>query len=304
MRKVNLIVILSVLFLTSCGQKERSAEEIGQNDRDSLLELPLPSIPENIDSTQIARYLLEHFWDALDFADTLRTRNRDFMEQNFANFSQLLILADDSTAERTGIRTLMKKAEADTLTYKTISEIAYHYLYDPNSPLLDEESYIPFMEIFKDSQFLGEAERERNRFLLQGAMKNRPGMRAADFKYTDRAGRAGTLYKTPVEGDLMVIFYDPDCDNCKEIMDKLAHNPSLSEMINQGKLTLLAVYSGENKDLWEKTAPELPKEWIVGYNDGSIEDNEDYLFRASPTIYLLDSEKNVLVKDLPSAQIF
>lgn len=301
--KVSSVFIIFLFILISCGSKENSSQENNQSNQDLLFELPIPSIPEDLDSADIAGFFLEHFWDGLDFTDTLLTHNRDFLEQNFANFSQALIISNDSSARRKGAATLMKKAEADSVVYKMLSEIAYHYLYDPNSPMLDEESFIPFMEIFKDSELLNEAERERNRFLLQNALKNRPGMRAADFTYVTSDGKTTSLYKTPVKRNLLVIFYDPDCDNCKEIIGKLAESPGLREMINQGDISLLAIYSGENKKLWDETAPSLPKEWTVGYNSGSIEDNDDYFFRASPTIYLLDNNKNVLVKDLSPSRL-
>lgn len=303
MLKISPVLIISFLLLISCGSKEKSSQDNDQSNQDLLFELPMPSIPEDLDSADIAGYLLEHFWDGLDFTDTLLTHNRDFLEQNFANFSQLLIISNDSTARRNGAITLMKKAEVDTIAYKTFSEIAYHYLYNPNSPMLDEDSFIPFLEIFQDSEFLNEPERERNRFLLQNALKNRPGMRAADFPYVTSNGKTTTLYKTPVKGNLLLIFYDPDCENCKEIMENMAKNPVLAEMINQGEISLLAIYSGENKKLWYETAPSLPKEWTVGYNAGTIEEEDDYFFRASPTIYLLDDNKNVLVKDLSPSRL-
>ena len=303
MLKISPVLIISFLLLISCSSKEKSSQDNNQSNQDLLFELPMPSIPKDLDSANIAGYLLQHFWDGLDFTDTLLTHNRDFLEQNFANFSQLLIISNDSTARRNGALTLMKKAEVDTIAYKTFSEIAYHYLYDPNSPMLDEDSFIPFLEIFQDSEFLNEPERERNRFLLQNALKNRPGMRAADFPYVTSNGKTTTLYKTPVKGNLLLIFYDPDCENCKEIMENMAKSPVLAEMINQGEISLLAIYSGENKKLWYETAPSLPKEWTVGYNAGTIEEDDDYFFRASPTIYLLDDNKNVLVKDLSPSRL-
>ena len=303
MLRVSSAVVISLLLLISCGSKAKSSQGNSPDNQDLLLELPLPQVPENLDSAKIAGYLLTHFWDGLDFTDTIRTYNRAFMEQNFANFAHLLIVANDSVARKEGAKTLMEKAEADPETYRLVSEIAYHYLYDPNSPMLHEDSYIPFMEIFQDSEFIDEAERERNSFLLKGALKNRQGMMAADFPYVTRDGRATTLYKTPVKGNLLLIFYEPDCENCKEIIGALADNRNLSEMIAHGEMTLLAIYCGENKELWDETASSLPEQWTVGYNAGTIEDNDDYLFRASPTIYLLDEKKTVLVKDLPAARL-
>ena len=40
-------------------------------------------------SEERAEYIISRFWDGMDFADTLRSRDRQFMEQNFVNFLSL-----------------------------------------------------------------------------------------------------------------------------------------------------------------------------------------------------------------------
>ena len=58
---------------------------------DSLsAELPLPAIPDSLRTPRKrAAYLLAHFWDSMSFADTLRSRNPGFMEQNLVNYLSL-----------------------------------------------------------------------------------------------------------------------------------------------------------------------------------------------------------------------
>ena len=54
-------------------------------------ELPLPAVPDTIRQPQErAAYVMQHFWDALDFSDTLRSCSRPFMEQQVVNFLSLL----------------------------------------------------------------------------------------------------------------------------------------------------------------------------------------------------------------------
>lgn len=53
-------------------------------------ELPLPEVPALLTAPEErAAYVLEHFWDGMDFRDTLRSRDRLFMEQCFVNFLSL-----------------------------------------------------------------------------------------------------------------------------------------------------------------------------------------------------------------------
>ena len=241
--------------------------------------------------------LITNYWNEIDFNSSVM-RDSDFIEQKFANFTQALILINDSAIRKEAAHNLMKKAETDTAIYRNFANLAYHYLYDPNSPFLDEESYIPFLEIFSESGFIDEAQRGRNKFLLEAALKNRPGNLAADFPYITREGENKTLYTTPVKGELLLIFYDPDCENCKKIISFLMEDSHLNEMISKNELTVLAIYSGEEKELWMETAHTLPSSWIVGYDPGVIDEEDSYYFRATPTLYLLDKEKKVIVKDL------
>ena len=52
---------------------------------------PFPAIPELLTSPDERRdYLLTHYWEQFDFADTTLVNNRDVTEQGFVNFIALL----------------------------------------------------------------------------------------------------------------------------------------------------------------------------------------------------------------------
>ena len=67
---------------------------------------------------------------------------------------------------------------------------------------------------------------------------------------------------------------------------------------------MLAVYSGDDRDLWERDAAVLPAEWTVGYESGWLQDTGAYVLRAMPTLYLLDRNKQVILKDVQPHQLF
>ncbi|MCH5310831.1 MAG: DUF5106 domain-containing protein [Prevotella sp.] len=271
---------------------------------DSIPELPLPKVPATLREPSVrATYIIEHFWDEMDFRDTLRSHNREFMEQNFSNFMSVFPYADEQ-AQRTAIATLLHKAEADNSAYIVLRDIAEKYLYEPNSPMLSEEYYILFLEHFVQSPILGTTTTNRLRWQLEAARKNRPGMTAADFVYTTRNGNKTTLHKTASEGEILLIFYDPDCEHCKEIMGELQTDKTLADMVASGRIKVLAINSGDDYNLWKSTADSLPANWIVGYESGELQENGSYVLRAMPTLYLLDSNKKVVLKDVPPAQLF
>lgn len=285
----------------SCPQPEIQAQSVAAPD--STLELPLPSVPTTLKTpTERANYIINHIWDAMDFRDTLRSHNQAFMEQNFSNFISLFPYAEEQP-QRAAVAALLDKAEADSAAYVLLKNIAEKYLYELSSPMYSEDYYIIFLERYANSVILGEHGTLRPRRQLDAARKNRPGTTAADFTYTTRHGDSTTLYQTTAKGDLLLMFYDPDCEHCKEVMGELQANETLSNAIALGKITVLAIYSGDDRDLWKRTASSLPANWTVGYETGTLQENGSYVLRAMPTLYWLDSNKKVLLKDVPPMQL-
>ena len=257
---------------------------------------------DNLSKEENGPSFLIHFWDSIEIGDT-SALSRDKIESNFADYAVILANVPDSAARQESVNRFLKKAEKDTLTYRMIADIAARYLYNPNSPMFDEESYIPFLRTLKDSPLIDEAQRMRYDFLLDGALKNRPGMKAADFSFTTREGDNLNLHDIKSRNEIMLIFYDPDCDHCQEVIEFLADDEELTDLTKKGEVTVLAIYSGEDRELWQQSAFLLPEEWIVGYDSGSIEDEELYLLPAMPTIYILDADKKVLIKELPLSRL-
>lgn len=109
-------------------------------------DLPLPAIPASLRTPhERASYLLAHFWDGMSFADTLRSRNPGFMEQNLVNYLSLFPHAPAEARTR-AVHLLMQRAEADKPAYLLLAELAEKYLYATGSPMQSEEHFIPFLE--------------------------------------------------------------------------------------------------------------------------------------------------------------
>ena len=56
--------------------------------------------------------------------------------------------------------------------------------------------------------------------------------------------------------------------------------------------------------MWKAMQANLPKQWVVGYDaDGSIYGKELYDILAFPTMFLLDEQKQVLLKDASPEEV-
>ncbi len=260
-RRYTLCIVLpiAVFCLFSCGTRGRGAEKSDRND-----------------------------------APTGRAES--VAPRDYADF--VMTLADASPEEVSrGMDSLIASAAEDSAALGRMAEIMERYLDDPNSPLRDEALYIAFLETMSRQSSLGEAERLRVADKLETAKKNRPGMVATDFSYIDRDGRRRTLLATAAGRPLLLLFYDPECGHCSEILEEVSQSDVINDRVEHRALAVLAVYTEGNRELWERTKTSMPRQWIVGCDADSIVDRELYSIPAMPVIYLLDRDKTVVLKD-------
>jgi thioredoxin-related protein len=243
-----------------------------------------------------ANYLAEHYWDKFDFRDTTFCNKPDITEQAYANYLDMLRYVDLASAQQS-VSALMKSAEVDTTMFGYFVSLADKYLYDPNSPFRNDELLIPALEAMIASPLLDEAEKIRPQSQLDMAQKNRIGQKANDFRYTLHDGRSGRMYS--IEADYLLIFINnPDCPACKEIREQICASPMLSEMIERGVMKVLAIYPDEDITAWLNYRHNIPASWINSYDKQlRMRDEEIYDLKAIPSLYLLDAEKRVMLKD-------
>ena len=265
----------------------------------------LPAIPDSLAGPEKrAQWLALHFWDNFNLQAISHEKDSAKLEKAFADFASVLRNVTDTLTLSAAAGSLLSNIEDYPQVYSQIETYAHFYLYSDDSPFgVNEEAFIPFMKAFATSPNVNEAQRYRYDFLLSCAMKNRPGSQAADFSFITREGEATSLLEFNNTGDIILIFYDPDCDTCLGVMNKLAADSELLQMASAGDITVLAIYAGTERNLWLRSAYDFPEEWIVGFDNGAIEETESFDFRMSPTIYLLDAEKKVIVKDLPAEEL-
>ena len=85
---------------------------------------------------------------------------------------------------------------------------------------------------------------------------------------------------------------------CKQITEELTSSPMINELTELGLLEIMALYPDEDIEAWRAYLPNMPSSWINAYDPGMIISQDRlYSLKAIPSLYLLDKEKRVLIKD-------
>lgn len=303
MNRYGLLIGL-ILLLASCRAKPGKAEARELEPTDSTVVqaqvFPFPEIPATLTEPEARKaYLLTHYWEQFDFADTTLVNNRDVTEQGFVNF--IALLADGTTPEeltRESLENWCAGFVGKDHARKVLTQTADDYLFNPNSPFYNEGLYGMYLEVLLGKLPQTDAMRSTYRFKLELVKRNNVGDKATDFTYYQPDGTRRTLATTPVKNDrLLLMFYDPECESCHEVLLQMAADTALAEAVRAGKLSVLAVYTEGNDEAWRKALPDMPKGWTVGTDHEAVKTGALYDLKAMPSLYLLDGQKTVLLKD-------
>lgn len=303
MKKTFALPLLTALALTisACGGRAPKALPPATS-------FPYPEPPAMVtDPTQRASYAVLHFWDK--YFEAPSRYSEGLTEQAFANYVTLLQMAPLASAARAQ-DTLLSRAERSEAARDTASRMLERilmleekYLYDVNSPFRNEEFYLPVLRHILAWPDIQPETRARAQHDLPLFSLNRLGEVAADFTYTLRNGRTGTLHS--IQADRILMFFsNPGCENCKEIIEALSNSMAVQAQLQDGTLKVLNVYPDEDLSEWFAYMSHYPKSWINAFDaECIIRGDTIYYLRAIPSLYLLDAEKRVICKDAPLEEI-
>lgn len=262
---------------------------------------PYPAIPDTLRSVeQRAGYLSEHYWDNYNFADTLLLKSKEVTEQGFVNFIDILnrfnldyaskgvahkdiaqkdITRKDITRKgiaqkditQKGIACFTRKAFSNAAAKERFENLIEHYFEDQLSPVRNDRVYLIFLEEMKNSPCFDETEKKRIAFKIKTTNKNLPGDIAINFKFKDESGKEHQLsdYK---DQKIILYFYDPDCENCHKV------SAWLKQQTIPADIKVLKMIADNH----------------ISYI---------YSLKNMPTIFLLDKENKVILKDCTAQEL-
>lgn len=290
-----LIVPVAVLVAVAGGTAVSAA---GDGDR----ELALPVVPDSLrEPAERADYVLMHFWDAMEWGDTTLAGDEKWMEQTFVNFASVMPYASSLFAVEEAFDNMFGRARDNQAAYRLLLNFADRYLYEPESPMYDETLYLCALDVVLRDAFLDPVLLSRYSYQHDEAMKNRPGQPAADFTLVDVASGERSTLRNEVNGsgETLVVFYDPECDHCIDVIKSLDRSSSVRSRIESGSLKVVAVYFEGEEAMLDDVKGLVAAGWTSVYTPGNpVEEEELYAIRRLPTLYLLSSDATVKAKDV------
>lgn len=302
LKRICLSFVCVIVFAVFCsfqrsGDLNNRSSEVAQEET-----FPYPVIPSLItDPEGRAAYLLTHYWERVDF-NRHRLSDKDaMMEQGFVDFLSVFPHVEASVLPQ-AIRNLLKLAMTDNAKVQPLVDLVENYLYHPNSPMLNEEYYGLFIQELLTSSRLSLETREKLKFQLNAVNKNRVGSQVSDFSFLDASHRTERLY-TIKASQILLFFYDADCEECKYVLSQMKKNTYLKNEVSSNRLKVVTVCVEGGLRRWMKTIDTFPQAWVKGCVEDFSSLLNGFVFRAMPTIYLLDKNKKVILKDVPWVQL-
>lgn len=303
------MVSLAFLLLAGCGagrrraaaaEEQQTPQQGTEQPVTSAKQFPYIDVPMYIEAPeQRLEYIVEHYWDKFDFSDSTYVES-EALERAYGEYAGILSNYPDMGEARRAIGRVMTGAEKYPAMYDRLWDLADKYFYNANSPVRNDEVYIGVLESVIANPAVDDLLKIAPKEKLAIASMNRPGTKANNFTYATSNGKRGTLHGIDAAYTL-IFFYNLGCPSCKAMREdliRMLQETGLAEYVGTESLRIIAMYPDSQLEEWEKYLNDLPSDWINGYDptaDHAI--NRLYDMKAIPSLYLLDKDKKVMLKD-------
>jgi len=281
------LIIMSLFICMSLNAQSY----LDQNFR-PLIFLPLDQMPEDVRST----YLAEHFWRGFPFYDTV-ILNEDRFRGSIRHYLQAIRFANLQDIQKSLVNTIIK---ADTIEdmYRHFIEAFDFHLNDALSPMREMQWIEPVWHQMLKSRWTTFSDSARINFFLRMAAKNPVGGKATDLEFITIQGQRGRL--SEIEADLLLVyFYIPGCPQCAMTLEWIQMDTAYQTLHRAGILKGFAFFPEDDIQRF-RSYGNIPTSWINARDpDGmsQLMTDELYQMRGAPTIYLLDRNKRIILKD-------
>jgi len=276
----------------------------------------LHSIPKtHSDSLENYYNYKKHYWDGVTFMDERIIRSPFFLPKYEKYYREIIVQQSDSIIKDVDYQLLLARSSPEMYKFM-LNWLTDEYI---NPKYMGQDAV--FVHLFNKyhskglTSWLNEKQQEtisRRAYML---MANLIGAKAADLEMVDTSGKSASLYSLKADYTI-VCFWDPNCGHCKEEIPRLDSIYKASWKAHDVKM--YGVLSGDTKEnlkpAWTKFIDDHNLgEWTHVYQTKEMEAADNAAQKASyrqlydvtmtPTLFLLDKEKNIIGKKLTWQQL-
>ncbi len=263
-------------------------------DRGVMYVTPLfeyPIAPDDIESfSGKCDWLAENFWKSLD------VKSKDAIDQIKLNhaFSTYASTCQYATKEKVSIAIdkLMKSIQKNPTLLLQFTKAAEESIYGPRAEVWIDELYVKILRNALASKKFPKSRKPRYEYQLKVLEGSMIGSTPATFDFKRPDGDAAKYF--PMTTPTIIIFGDPDCDDCRRSRLRMETNVAFTKALSDGKLNVLYIIP-DPTDGWEKKVNGFPRNWTIGASE-TVADLYD--MRQSPEIYLIDASGKIVEKHI------
>ncbi len=278
-------------------------------------QLPIASPVTKEDTLSNYYYYKGHYWDGVTFMDDRIIRSPFFLPRFERYYRDVIPQIADTIIRDIDYKLLLARNSPEMYKFM-LNWLTDEYI-NPKYMGLDAV----FVHLFNQyhskglTKWLNEKQMESINRRAYMVMANLVGEKAANLEMLDPEGKPTALYDLAADYTI-VAFWDPNCGHCKEEIPRLDsfYNASWK---NHG-VKVFAVLTPDEKESakadWIKFIKDKHLEaWTHVYQTKEMEDaiyksqkagfRQLYDITLTPTIYLLDKNKNIIAKKLTLKQL-
>jgi len=257
----------------------------------------------------------KHYWDGVTFMDERIIRSPFFLPKYEKYYREIIVQQSDSIIKDVDYQLLLARSSPEMYKFM-LNWLTDEYI---NPKYMGQDAV--FVHLFNKyhskglTSWLNEKQQEtisRRAYML---MANLIGAKAADLEMVDTSGKSASLYSLKADYTI-VCFWDPNCGHCKEEIPRLDSIYKASWKAHDVKM--YGVLSGDTKEnlkpAWTKFIDDHNLgEWTHVYQTKEMEAADNAAQKASyrqlydvtmtPTLFLLDKQKNIIGKKLTWQQL-
>ena len=253
-----------------------------------------PKVPAGINPADELKYVLDHFWENISFADTgqmyspgLANKVRTF----FSLYQRAYGPKDLEPAMKKGLDRLLSAAAGN--------DVLFQFLLGDIADWAERSEFDDFFGYLAENYLASASctdEKKKGEFreLAEAYQKTAPGKQVPEIVIPRETGGALVMSEIPAKY-ILVVFWASWCPHCNDMLPVLKQ---LYSTYSRSDLEVVAISVDSKKQDWQDAIKRNGYPWI---NHSELKGWDcsiayDYGIRATPTMILIDKNRTVIAK--------